>query len=63
MIADGCADGSIRPVDPLIAAQMTRVTINAAAEGRSWVRGLERAEAIALYARPALMGVLASAPD
>jgi AcrR family transcriptional regulator len=59
MIADGCADGSMRAVDPLIAAQMLKVTINAAAEGRTWVRGLERAEAPHLYARPMLMGVFA----
>jgi AcrR family transcriptional regulator len=61
MIADGYADGSIRAVDPLIAAQMLKVTINAAAEGPSWVRTLTRADASALYARPMLMGVFAAA--
>lgn len=60
MIADGYADGSIRPVDPLIAAQMLKVAINAAAEGPSWVRALTRAEAPTLYARPMLMGVFAA---
>ena len=61
MIADGYADGSIRAVDPLIAAQMLKVTINAAAEGPTWVRTLSRADAPALYARPTLMGVFAGA--
>ncbi len=59
MIADGCADGSMRAVDPMIAAQMLKVTINAAAEGRTWVRALTRAEAPELYAKPMLMGVFA----
>lgn len=59
MISDGVADGSMRAVDPLIAAQMIKVTINAAAEGRTWVRDLDRAEAPALYAKPMLMGAFA----
>jgi AcrR family transcriptional regulator len=58
MIADGFADGSVRAVDPQIAALTLRVAINAAAEAPNWVRGLERAEAPAFYARPMLMGVL-----
>lgn len=61
MIADGVADGSLRPVDPLIGAQMMKVAINAAAEGPTWVRGLDRAQAPGLYAKPTLMGVLGAA--
>jgi AcrR family transcriptional regulator len=57
MIADGVADGSLRPVDPLIAAQMLKVTVNAAAEGPVWIREIERTEAPELYAKPMLMGV------
>jgi AcrR family transcriptional regulator len=60
MIADGYADGSMRAVDPLIAAQMLKVTINAAAEGPSWVRTLTSADAPGLYAKPMLMGVFAA---
>jgi AcrR family transcriptional regulator len=59
MIADGVVDGSVRGADPMIAAQMAKVAINAAADARSWVRGLERAEAPSFYARPLLMGVFA----
>jgi AcrR family transcriptional regulator len=58
MIVDGIAEGSIRSVDPTIAAQLLRVTINAAAEGRAWVRGLSRQDAPALYAKPILSGVM-----
>lgn len=60
MVADGCADGSMRAVDPLITAQMIKVAINAAAESRTWVRNLDRADAPALYAKPTLMGVFAA---
>jgi hypothetical protein len=59
MIADGLVDGSVRGVDPMIAAQMTKVAINAAADAPAWVRGIERIEAPELYAKPMLMGVLA----
>ncbi len=57
MISDGIAEGSLRPVDPVIAAQMLNATLNAAAELGFWVRGVEPSEAAALYARPLLMGV------
>jgi hypothetical protein len=63
MIADGIAEGTIRPVDPMIAAQLLRITINAAAEGRAWVRGLAREEAPALYAKPIVSGLIWSHPD
>lgn len=59
MISDGIAEGSLRPVDPVIAAQMLNATLNAAAELEFWVRGVDPAEAPALYARPMLMGVFA----
>jgi hypothetical protein len=57
MISDGIADGSIRPVDPMIAAHMINSMLNAAASLRTWVPGLERDEAAHLFARPLLMGV------
>jgi AcrR family transcriptional regulator len=63
MIADGIAEGTIRPVDPMIAAQLLRITINAAAEGRAWVRGLAREEAPALYAKPIVSGLIWSQPE
>jgi AcrR family transcriptional regulator len=57
MISDGVAEGSVRPVDPVIAAQMLNATLNAAAELGFWVRDVKIDEAAALYARPMLMGV------
>ncbi|MDI1364858.1 MAG: TetR/AcrR family transcriptional regulator [bacterium] len=57
MISDGIADGSIRPVDPMIAAHMINSMLNAAASLGAWVPGVERDEAAALFARPLLMGV------
>jgi len=59
MIADCAAEGAVRPVDQLIAAELLKVTINAAAEAQSWVRDISREEIVALYARPMLMGVFA----
>jgi AcrR family transcriptional regulator len=57
MISDGVAEGSVRAVDPVIAAQMLNATLNAAAELDFWVRDVKQDEAAALYARPMLMGV------
>ncbi len=39
VIADGITAGSIRPVDPMIGAQMFSATLNASAEYRWWVPG------------------------
>src|ERR1700761_1833376 len=45
MISDGIAERSLRPVDPVIAAQLLNATLNAAAELEFWVRGVSRDEA------------------
>lgn len=58
IISDGIADGSIRPIDPSIAAHMINSMLNAAASLPAWVPGLERDEAADLFARPLLTGVL-----
>jgi AcrR family transcriptional regulator len=57
MIADGIAEGSIRPVDPLVAAHMLSAVLNGAASLGAWVTGLEREEAPGLYVRPMLLGL------
>lgn len=59
IISDGIADGSIRPIDPSIAAHMINSMLNAAASLPAWVPGLEGEEAAELFARPLLTGVLA----
>lgn len=57
MIADGVAEGSVRAVDPAIAAQMLSATINAAAGLSSLVPGVEEGEAADIYAKPLLLGL------
>jgi AcrR family transcriptional regulator len=59
MISDGVADGSIRAVDPMIAAQMLNATLNAAADLRADQTKVTQAEVGAFYAKPMLMGILA----
>ena len=57
MISDGIAEGSIRPVDSFIAAQMLNSTLNAAAELPIWAPGVTQKGAPAVFARPLLMGI------
>jgi AcrR family transcriptional regulator len=59
MISDGIAEGSLRPVDPAIAAQMLNATLNAGAELGFWVPGVTQKQAPAVFARPMLMGLFA----
>jgi len=56
MISDGIVDGSIRPVDAQVGAQMVTATINAAAELQFWAPALPAEEAAAAYARAFLQG-------
>lgn len=58
IISDGIADGSVRPIDPAIAAHMINSMLNAAASLGAWVPGLEQDEAAELFAKPLLTGVL-----
>jgi AcrR family transcriptional regulator len=57
IISDGIAGGSIRAVDPFIAAQMLTATVNAAADIRWWVTDVTREESADLYAKPLLTGM------
>jgi AcrR family transcriptional regulator len=59
MISDGIAEGSLRPVDPALAAQMLNATVNACAELGIWVPGVSQKAAPAVFARPLLMGIFA----
>ena len=59
MIVDGIADGSIRAVDPTIAANAINAAINAAAELHSWSAGISADEAVDSYARIAFEGIFA----
>ena len=58
VVVDGMMDGSIRPLDPAIAAQAAIATINAAAELHRWLPGATADNVADLYVRPLLEGVL-----
>jgi AcrR family transcriptional regulator len=58
VVVDGMVDGSIRPLDPSIAAQTAVAAINAAAELRRWVAGVDAETVSDLYVRAAFEGVL-----
>jgi AcrR family transcriptional regulator len=59
MIAAGVAEGSLRPVDPFIAAQMLNATLNAAADLPFLLRNPAADVAVELYARPIFTGLTA----
>lgn len=61
IIVDGIADGSIRPIDPMIASQLLTGMINAAAELLHWVHDATEETAVDLFVRPCLVGVFAPA--
>jgi AcrR family transcriptional regulator len=58
VLVDGMVDGSVRPLDPALAAQTTVAAINAAAELHRWVPGVTPAVAADLYVRAVFEGVL-----
>lgn len=58
LISDGVADGSVRPVDVNIGAQMLTAMINAAAELHHWAPAITPQNAASLYVRPFFEGVL-----
>jgi AcrR family transcriptional regulator len=60
VVADGIVDGSIRPVDPTVAAHLIDSMINAAVELERWISGVTVGNAADLYARPFFVGVFAA---
>lgn len=57
MMNDGIAEGSIRPIDPLIAAQALMALQNAAFDMRKWASTMPRDRATAFYASTLLFGL------
>ena len=57
MISDGIAEGSMRPVDPSIAAQMLNATLNACADLGYLVPDVRPKAAASVFVRPLLMGI------
>jgi AcrR family transcriptional regulator len=62
VVVDGMVDGSIRPLDPTIAAHGAISAINAAAELHRWVPSATPDRVADLYVRPAFEGLLCPAP-
>ncbi len=58
MLNDGLADGSVRPCNVRIAAEMVTAMINSAEELRRWVDTASGDNAADLYVRPLLFGLL-----
>lgn len=59
-LIDGIADGSVRPIDPLVASQVIMSTLNGAYEARNWAaRFGDPAGAIETYATTLTSGLLA----
>ena len=56
-LMDGVAEGSCRPVDALIAAQMLMALQNAAFDMRKWAATMPRDRAVALYASTLAFGL------
>jgi hypothetical protein len=61
ILSDGISDGSIRPVDVNVAAQMITAMINAASELHFYAPGLGPEAAGDHYVRPLFQGLLSPA--
>lgn len=60
MLIDGVADGSVRPIDPLVASQVIMSTLNGAYEARNWADRFGDPElAIRTYVSTLSAGLLA----
>jgi hypothetical protein len=57
LVVDGMSDGSLRIVDPSVAAQVVNGLVNAAAELERWVPGANAGNAFELYAMPLFTGI------
>jgi AcrR family transcriptional regulator len=57
ILCAGIADGSIRPVDPFLAAQVVIGAINASLDLDHWMRDASAVDILQDFARPALMGL------
>ncbi|OYY70588.1 TetR/AcrR family transcriptional regulator [Sphingomonas sp. 28-63-12] len=57
MMSDGIAEGSVRPIDPLIASQALMALQNAAFDMRKWASTMPRDRAIAYYASTLCFGL------
>jgi AcrR family transcriptional regulator len=56
-LVDGISEGSIRPIDPMIASQVVMATLNAAYDLRRWASAMPRDCAVRLYASTLATGL------
>ena len=59
MLNEGLIDGSVRPCNLHIAAEMTTAMVNSSEELSRWVHGANEENAAELYVRPLMTGLLA----
>lgn len=57
MLSDGIAEGSIRPIDPLVVSQTMMALQNAAFDMRKWASTMPRERAVAFYASTIVFGL------
>jgi AcrR family transcriptional regulator len=57
-VVEAMAQGSLRPVDAAIAAQLVAGVVNAASELRWWVPGVNASNVLPLYLQPLFAGLL-----
>ena len=61
-LIDGVADGSVKPIDPLVASQIIMSTLNGAYEARRWAARFDKPEeAIQTYLSVLSEGMLVEA--
>ena len=58
VVVDGMMDGSIRPLHPVIAAQVASGLVNSAASVGHWVPGATPDNVAEIYVRPIFLGIL-----
>jgi AcrR family transcriptional regulator len=59
---DGITEGSVRPIDPLVASQAIMAMLNAAVDLQKWARGSGPERAIAEYASTLCYGLFSDPP-
>ena len=64
MLSDGIADGSVRPIDPMVASQVIMPMLNSAYEARIWAaRQEDPALAVKLYGWTLAAGMFTDPPE
>lgn len=62
MMIDGITEGSVKPVDPLIASQAVMGALNSAYDLRDWIQRVPREKAFAFYGSTLAYGLFADPP-